>query len=65
MSSLAIPNGYDGIRLEDGTHGNRIGGLTSAPNLIAYNHASGVTMISAAHRNSILSNSVFSNTQRG
>ncbi len=68
--SFAVPNGSDGVRLEQGSAGNTIGGTAAdAGNVIAFNEGNGVTVGQSATDTSegdaILQNSIFANAQLG
>ncbi len=63
----ALPNGGEGIAIDNASAGNLIGGTTpSAANLIAHNGSDGVNLKAAAGSgNSIIGNSIFGNSGWG
>ncbi|HKS42340.1 MAG TPA: HYR domain-containing protein [Blastocatellia bacterium] len=63
--TFALGNSSDGVEINFGASGNTIGGLASnAGNVIAFNGANGAEVVSGTG-NSILSNSIFSNSLLG
>ncbi len=63
-NGLPIPNGLDGLTLQNSTHHNVIGGA-GLNNYSAYNLGNGLSLKSGAQSNSISVNSIFSNTRNG
>jgi hypothetical protein len=63
-ADIPLPNGGGGIRIQNDTHGNILGGPASL-NFVAYNQGAGVSLSSGVKATQLLSNLIFSNTGAG
>jgi hypothetical protein len=61
-----LPNGSDGVHIQDNALNNTIGGTAAKDgNIIAFNGGTGVAVTSSAVSNPILTNSIFANGNQG